>query len=80
MPNRYICDVIREVRTAIEVGRIDMVLGLVEEIQVLANRMEAKLADYDDMGYDLERGRDFKKKLRRMRDEAKVLNDFLQQR
>jgi len=73
MPNRYMCDVIGEIRTAIEVGRIDMILGLTEEIQVMANRMEAKLADYANMGYDLENASDFKHRLKKLRDQAKEL-------
>jgi hypothetical protein len=73
MPNRYICDVIQEIRTAIEVGRIDMIRGLTEEIQTMANRMEAKLADYAMIGYDLENAGDFKYKLKKLQDQAKEL-------
>lgn len=63
MPSRYVCSVLDEVRTALKVGRIDMVLGLVEEVQTLVNRMEAKLADYSDMGYDLKRARGLRKRI-----------------
>jgi hypothetical protein len=65
--------VIQEIRTAIEVGRIDMIRGLTEEIQTMANRMEAKLADYAMIGYDLENASDFKYELRKLRDQAKEL-------
>ena len=75
MPNRYMCDVVREIRTAIKVGRIDMIRGLTEEIQVMANRMEAKLADYADMGYDLQRVREFKTKLKVMSFKAQMIED-----
>ena len=77
MPNRYICDVIAEIRTAIKVGRIDMLTGLTEEIQTLANRMEAKLADYANIGYDLERASDLKKKLFKLRKQAHELSEKL---
>ena len=62
--NRFVCSVLKEMRKAVKVGRIDMLEGLIEEVQVLVNRMEAKLEDYSDLGYDLERGRDFKRKLK----------------
>ena len=77
MPNRYICDVLSEIRTAIKVGRIDMLIGLTEEIQTLANRMEAKLADYANIGYDLERASDLKKKLFKIRKQAHDLEEKL---
>jgi len=75
MPNRFVCDVLREIRTAVKVGRVDMIKGLVEEAQVLVNRMEAKLADYANLGYDLDRGREFKLKLRQLRKQAQAIED-----
>ena len=62
--NRFVCSVLKEMRVAVKAGRIDMLKGLIEEVQTLVNRMEAKLEDYSDLGYDLEQGRDFKRKLR----------------
>ena len=73
MPNRVVCDVLKEIRTAVKVGRIDMILGLVEEVQTAVNRMEAKLYDYSNLGYDLDRGRQFKKKLNDMQIKAKAI-------
>ena len=78
MTNRYMCDVIAEIRTAVKVGRIDMIRGLTEEIQVMANRMEAKLADYSCMGYDIERGRDFAIRLKAMKKQAEELDHRLE--
>ena len=71
--SRYVCSVLDEMRTAIKVGRIDMLAGLIEEAQTLVNRMEAKLEDYQSMGYDLDRGREYRKKLRVLRREADQL-------
>lgn len=62
--NRFVCSVLKEMRKAVKVGRIDMLDGLIEEVQTLVNRMESKLEDYSDLGYDLEKGRDFRRKLR----------------
>ena len=68
--SRYVCSVLDEMRTAIKVGRIDMLSGLIEEVQTLVNRMEARLEDYQTMGYDLERGREYRRKLKVIRKEA----------
>ena len=73
MPNRTLCDVLTEMRTSIKVGRIDMLHGLIEEAQTMGNRMEAKLYDYENMGYHLEEGRRFKNKLKQLQNEASEL-------
>ena len=52
MANRLLCDVLQELRTCNETRNYAPALGLIEEIQVLANRMEASLADkYDVKSY-----------------------------
>ena len=68
--NRFVCEVLTEMRTAIKVGRIDIMEGLIEEAQTLVNRMEAKLGDYSDWVYDLARGREYKRKLQVIRTQA----------
>lgn len=45
MGNRYICDVLSEMRTCNETRNYGSLLGLIEECQTLANRMEAGLSD-----------------------------------
>jgi len=45
MGNRYICDVLYEMRTCNETRNYGSLLGLIEECQTLANRMEAALSD-----------------------------------
>jgi len=50
-PNRYLCDIFKDMRTSVEKLRIDMIPGLIEEAQIYGNRMEAKLDDQ----YDLKR-------------------------
>jgi len=49
MPNRYICDVLKEMRKCNETRNYSYLLGLIEEAQTMANRMEARLEDYSDM-------------------------------
>lgn len=45
--NRTVCDVLKEMRDLINSGRTrpDIMLSLIEEVQCMANRMEAALAD-----------------------------------
>jgi hypothetical protein len=45
MPSRYICSVIEEARTCIKTLNFSYLSSLLEEIQILANRMEAALWD-----------------------------------
>ena len=43
MVNRYLCDVFDEMRTADKTKNYSYLVGLIEEAQVLGNRMEAAL-------------------------------------
>lgn len=47
--NRYICDVIEEMRKCYETRNFTYLPGLIEEAQSLANRMEGALADQKDL-------------------------------
>lgn len=47
--NRYVCDVLEELRKCGKTSNYSMLPSLVEEIQVMVNRMEASLADVDDI-------------------------------
>jgi len=53
-PNRYLCDIFKDMRTSVEKLRIDMIPGLIEEAQIYGNRMEAKLDDQYDLKHLLE--------------------------
>lgn len=66
MPSRYICDVIEELRKCHKTRNYSYLPGLVEEIQTLANRMEAALQEKAD--YEL-----WHKKLKEERKEYKKL-------
>ena len=48
-PNRTMCDVIEELRKCFETRNFSSALGLAEEIQSMANRMEASLSDKRDV-------------------------------
>jgi len=49
MPNRTICDCLYEMRKAEETKNFSYLLGLIEEVQSLANRMEAALWTQHDI-------------------------------
>ena len=48
MTNRYLCSVLEEMRECTRTLNFSYLLGLVEEAQTLASRMEAKLYDVKD--------------------------------
>jgi len=65
-PNRTICSVLDEMRKCYEVRNFSGLMGLIEEVQILANRMEAGLNDEYD-------ARLAHKKLTRLKTEVKEL-------
>lgn len=77
MPHRFVCDVLKEIRKAVEVLRIDMVPGLVEEVQTLVNRMETNLHEYADMD-DLGKVRVLRKKLELYKAQVENFEEFLE--
>lgn len=60
-PNRTICQVLEEMRKLYETRNFSGLLGLVEEAQTMANRMEAKLYTAKDIQY----GEDIKANLKK---------------
>ena len=46
--NRFLCDVLSEMRECVKTLNFSYLLGLIEEAQTLASRMEAKLYDIKD--------------------------------
>lgn len=49
MPHRYICSVLEEMRTCDKTKNYSYLLGLIEEAQMMADRMEASLYDKKDL-------------------------------
>jgi hypothetical protein len=47
--NRYICDVLEEMRTSTKTLNFAMIPSLIEEVQTMANRMEMALHDMKDL-------------------------------
>ena len=71
--NRTLCDVLDEIRKLDSTKNYSSLLSLVEEIQSMANRMEAKLGDVRDFA-DLENDISvLKKEIKKLKKEKKVL-------
>ena len=47
--NRFVCDVLEEMRTSVKTLNFAMIPSLIEEVQTMANRMEMALEDLKDL-------------------------------
>ena len=66
MVNRFLCDVLREMRKCVKTSNFSYLLGLIEEAQTLGSRMESKLFDIKDFDRLHEEIRDLKKKKKKL--------------
>ena len=73
MANRYICDVLDEMRKCVKTLNFSYLLGLIEEAQTLGSRMESKLFDIKDFDRLHEEIRDLKKKKKKLEKEVEAL-------
>ena len=73
MPNRLLCDVLSEMRECIKTLNFSYLLGLIEEVQTLASRMESKLYDIKDFDRLHEEIRDLKKKKKKLEKELSAM-------
>jgi hypothetical protein len=72
--NRYFCTVIDEMRACYKTRNFSIVMGLLEELQSIGNRMEAKCGDISDRNNYLDEKKKLKqeiKDLKRKRDKLK---------
>ena len=72
MANRYLCSVLEEMRECTKTLNFSYLLGLIEEAQSLASRMESKLYDIKDFDRLHEDIRDLKKKKKNLEMEVDV--------
>ena len=73
-PNRTLCQVLNEMRDCLKTNNFSYLLGLIEEVQSLGNRMEASLTDKNDLYYDRKELRKLKKEIKRLKEEKEKLN------
>jgi len=74
MTNRFYCTVIDEMRACYKTRNFSIVMGLLEELQSIGNRMEAKCGDISDRNNYLDEVKKLKreiKDLKRKRDKLK---------
>ena len=67
------CDVLEEMRGCTKTMNFSYLLGLIEEVQTLGNRMEAKLydiKDYDRLYQDI---KELKKKKKELEEKVEIL-------
>ena len=65
---RYLCTVLEEMRTCCNVLNFAPMMSLIEEAQILGNRMESALEEYgtmDDIQKDLQTLREARRKLKK---------------
>lgn len=72
-PNRTGCDVLEEMRKCHSTRNYASLLALVEEMQSIANRMEAGLEDKRDVRNWKETRKELKDDIRRLRDKKRKL-------
>lgn len=84
MPNRFVCDVLKEMRKNLsiltdaklnrgEAISLAVLKSLVEEAQTMVNRMEAALHDKNDLNYYKDKVRELKEELKELKKEKKEL-------
>lgn len=73
MRNRYLCDVLEEMRKAHETTNFSYLPGLIEEAQHMGNRMEAALEDKDDLKRYERKVSELKKEKKKLKAEVKDL-------
>ena len=75
MANRYLCDVLSEMRKCVKTLNFSYLLGLIEEAQTLGSRMESKLFEIKDFDRLHEEIRDLKKKKKKLEKEVEALEE-----
>ena len=73
MINRYLCDVLSEMRKCVDTSNFSYLLGLIEEAQTLANRMEARLFEIKDYERLHKEIKDLEKKKKKLEKEVEEL-------
>jgi len=75
MPNRTICEVLQEMRSCYNTRNFAGLLGLVEEAQSMANKMEAGLQDKHNVEELREEKKDLKKDLKLLEAQIAILEN-----
>ena len=72
---RYLCDVLYEMRACTKTMNFSYLIGMIEEAQTLANRMEARLYEMKDFERLHEEIRALKKKKKKLEEKVEELEE-----
>ena len=75
MANRYLCSVLEEMRECTRTLNFSYLLGLIEEAQSLANRMEAHLYEIKDFNRLHKDIKALEKKKKKLKEEVEELEE-----
>ena len=75
MPNRMLCTVLDEMRECVKTLNFSYLLGLIEEAQAFANRMESKLYEIKDFERLHEEIKDLKKRRKNLEKKVVALEE-----
>ena len=73
--NRFLCDVLSEMRECTKTLNFSYLLGLIEEVQTLGSRMEAKLYDIKDFERLHEEIKALQKKKKKLEEKLEELEE-----
>lgn len=68
-PNRTLCSVLEEMRACYKTRNFASLLGLIEEAQAMGNRMESSLFDKHDYNKIIDKIKEAKKELEKIKNE-----------
>ena len=78
--NRYLCEVLDEMRALTKSMNFSMLSSLIEEVQVMGNRMEAGLSDisdfeklHDDITREKKELKDLQKEIKKLQEKKELL-------
>lgn len=72
-PNRTLCSVLEDMRSMHKTRNYSALLACIEEVQYLANKMEAALHDKDDLHHTREKLSDLKREYNKLNAEVEKL-------
>ena len=79
-PNRTACDVLEEMRKCEKTKNFSYLLGLIEEAQSIASRMEAKLEDFKEIRNSHERKTEAEKEAKKIEKKLEELKKELEEK
>ena len=75
MPNRLLCAVLDEMRECVKTLNFSYLLGLIEEVQTLGNRMESRLFEIKDFERLHKEIKALEKKRKKIEEEVEELEE-----